>query len=228
MQKKLTVLFTFAIFVLVVGQYTDDSYACHGGKKPHVGCGGGGGGGGGPEPATVDMSGGMLTVALPVSVGTDSSKKIGFVNTDLNLLEPHTGIQMQFGVIDCVAHNGAAMEAEEADPDALVPFAEELDKAIVRSGFIQVERDRKKKKGFIIIEYPSNDLGPARIQVGFGGNKADVSEDPPVIVNDIQTNMLRYSGDVFVRQLSGSGAQGDIIVNCGEHDVVVEIIRDLT
>lgn len=46
MQKKLTVLFAFAIFVLVIGVHID-TYACHKeGGSNHKDCGDGGGAGG--------------------------------------------------------------------------------------------------------------------------------------------------------------------------------------
>ena len=74
MQKKLTVLFAFAIFVLIVGLHTD-SYACHKGdgvqhgKKPCDDGGGGGGGGGGSSiPVSVtfrDCTGGPVGEGPP-------------------------------------------------------------------------------------------------------------------------------------------------------------------
>ena len=55
MQKKLTVLFAFAIFVLLVGWAVTPAQAehCKGKHKTDPGCDGGGGGGGGTIPVTV-------------------------------------------------------------------------------------------------------------------------------------------------------------------------------
>ena len=57
MQKKLTILFAFAIFVLVLGMQTD-SYACHKNANPHgknSTCDDGGGGGGVDIPLCVTL-----------------------------------------------------------------------------------------------------------------------------------------------------------------------------
>ena len=68
MQKKLTVLFAFAIFVLVAGMQTH-SYADH---KPKHNPGGGGGGGGG---GLGGMGSGGITITGPVTVVANSPEE---------------------------------------------------------------------------------------------------------------------------------------------------------
>jgi len=80
MQKKLTILFAFAIFVLVLGWAITPVQADpprpthnHGGGDPEP-----------PTVATVDLAGGMLTMNFPVSVIQDNSKKIHFENQNFD------------------------------------------------------------------------------------------------------------------------------------------------
>ncbi len=79
MQKKLAILFAFAIFVLVVGWAITPAQA---NPPDQIGKHNHGGGGGGSDTgfaaAFVDLVGDLLTMDLPVSVGQDSFKKIHF------------------------------------------------------------------------------------------------------------------------------------------------------
>jgi len=92
MQNKLTILFTFAIFVLVVGWANTSAQAhhCKGSHKnaPECNGGGGGGGGGGGESAeySVTISGAVLGQSVePWSAG--NRHNIGFEGPHVSLGE---------------------------------------------------------------------------------------------------------------------------------------------
>ena len=263
MQKKLTVLFAFAIFVLVVGWAVTPAQAhckkdkvtgevdahCNKGDSDDV-----------PTLATLnfgrllesqDLEGGMdypevlndrmQSITLPpftVWVGMDSSKKIRFGNSEFDISDPNNldidGIMMDFGIdpgfpalggpMDCVAHNGAAMEAQQTvlGRDLLEAMGDELNTADITSGFFEAQIDRKNDTGFIIFEYMSeiellNKLGSTLIIVG--------SHDSPPVVEGPDDTFTLSGSVVTVRQSTPGGAKNDLFINCTvNHDPEVVLI----
>jgi len=211
MQKKLTVLFAFAVFVLVVGMQTD-GYACHVGtkhKSPSELCGGGSEV---PDSATLSLAGGMVTrMNIPVVVGQNSSKRLRFVNPDF--VGQH--IELRFNTIDCEMVDGVF------DPGDKAAFEKELggeviegvpDYTFIESGFIEVKIDRKNlENSILVIEYQGRLSGNGtRIMFpqGFVGTY-DVS------LNDSRNPItFTFSNNVYLRQLTPGGAQNDPILRC--------------
>ncbi len=226
MQKKLTVLFAFAIFVLVVGWAITPVQADP--PRPTHNHGGGGSDTG-FEPATLDMEFGMVTDSLQGGVGVDSPKKIGFLNANFVDIDPE--IHVQFG--DNIVCDRANEDTTDTD---ITDSKDELNNAIITTGFIQVEVDRKKETGNFTIEYISdgNDLGipkgGARILMGCCGNPARAIDEEVEDPDGTITNTFVFEGPVSLRQLSGQGSR-DAVVRCTgpngvDLTVGMTIIRD--
>ncbi len=216
MQKKLTVLFAFAIFVLLVGWAITPAQAHH--RDEHSG-GGGGGSDTGFEPATVDLAGGMLTMDLPVSVSRDSPKKIHFGDTNF-----FHDIVMNFQLEnnDCFAVPETA-----ADSDDISLFVNVLNTEVIDSGHFVVEVDRKNCTdnvctGALVIQYNSNTLGFTRIQ--YMGNIVpplpDVTEFPDMPI--VGSTTFNFDGTIFVWQVGETTNADDKMVACP--DQVVDVI----
>ncbi len=113
MQRGHTSFLAFAVFVLVLGWSITPAQAAPPNKcipwpeckntDDDV-----------PTLATLTLEGGMFYEGdlFTVHVGTDSSKKIQFVNT--NFLLEGLGVMMQFEVVDCQPANAAAMDSNNA------------------------------------------------------------------------------------------------------------------
>ncbi|MCZ6624213.1 MAG: hypothetical protein O7B35_08290 [Deltaproteobacteria bacterium] len=225
MQKKLTILFAFAIFVLVVVLQTD-SYACDKGVKHKTGdpCGGGGGGGGGePESATLSLLGlerkTMFATDIPVTVSRDTDKWLSLVNADFN-----GAITLQFDVSDCFQaagdfgdgdvtrfkdELGGEIISEENDEEVRGKFT------VINTGFLQIKRDRKKHTGILVIDY-MGDLGGNGTQITFPGYFSDTymvsDETEPVPDKDIIDFI--FTGTIYLRQFTPGGAQTDPQLGC--------------
>ncbi len=202
MQKNLTVLFAFAIFVLVLVWAVTPAQAD---PPPHDH---GGGGNGNDETFFVDLSGGMFTMGLPVTVIQDSSKTIRFNNTNFNLDSP--GIVMQFPFPSDPAPQCEDIHDNISD-DEFDKFLDELAGVNIASGFLTVEIDKKKKTGILVLEYTSPDLGGlTRIQY-----HGQIAPPPPVVSENIKSDgTFKFDGTIFVWQLGESGNTDDKIVAC--------------
>ena len=181
MQKKLTVLFAFAIFMLLIGWTITPAQANppdQNGRHNHGG--GGGGSDTGFEPAFVDLDGGMFTMNFPVSVIQDNFKKIHFENQNFNFTSSNFEIRMNFEIPQpqpddedtCFVSRGVV------DPQELIAFVDVLNTAVIKSGSFVVEVDKKKHTGILVIQYTHKDLGQIRIKYGMGAGFApDVREE---------------------------------------------------
>ncbi len=90
MQKKLTILFAFAIFVLVVG--LSDSYAEHK-KNPNAGHGGGDGDGAGT--LTANLTGGTFVFDDPLPVTLNKKGNSATSEVALNMNRPDGGTERE-------------------------------------------------------------------------------------------------------------------------------------
>ena len=205
MQKKLTILFAFAIFVLVVGWAITPAQANPPdqiGKHNHGG--GGGGSDTGFEPAFVDLAGDMLTMDLPVSVGQDSSKKIHFATDFVQ------DIVMDFQIPE--ENKCVAVPETAADSDDISLFVSELNKAVIDSGRFVVGVDRRKKTGGLLIQY-SGKLGFTQIQF-----RGPYIVDLPMVIEhvgheDDGSITFHFGGTITVWQV-GEHMPDDKIVAC--------------
>jgi len=194
MQKKLTILFAFAIFVLVLGWAITPAQANPpdpNGKHDH------GGGGGGANTDFVDLIGGMETSILPVTVSRDSPKMIHFGDTNFD----HT-ISMRFQNIDpemdCVGTWGDVMS------DDLDAVAKELAETLIPSGFFVAEMDKKNATGIIFFQYNSENLG----------NGTAITLSGPI--GFMKNTFLFEPGTstITVKQSNGSGLTDNKTVAC--------------
>ena len=206
MQKKLTVLFAFAIFMLLIGWAITPAQANppdQNGKHNHGG--GGGGSDTGFEPAFVDLAGDMLTMDLPVSVSRDSSKKIHFATDFVQ------DIVMDFQIPPLPKDNDCfAVPETAADSGDIIQFVEELNGNSIASGRFVVEVDRRKKTGGLLIQY-SGELGFTYIQ--FRGPYVD---SPPMVIEHDPVDgpiTFHFGGTITVWQV-GEHMPDDKIVAC--------------
>ena len=198
MQKKLTILFTFAIFVLVVGWGITPAQA---NPPPHDH----GGGGGGSETATVHLAGSMFTteIALPVNVSQATPKWIRFGNINFDL--DSDPIVLDFNTSDCSEFSG---DFEIGDQAA---FENELVTAEIASGSFIVNFDRRNGTGDLLIQY-MGDLGGNGTRIAFNNQFGDTHMVNEVIVGN--THTFTFEGTIFLRQLTPGGAANDPIYGC--------------
>ena len=215
MQKKLTVLFAFAIFVLVVGWAITPAQA----DPPRPNHNHGGGGNGNDETFFVDLDLGMLTTGLPVTVKQDTSKRIRFGNSNF---DHPAGIEMQFRNLEGEPITGAnCVGVSAVNGGDLDDFAAELTEPVIKSGFFIVKvdgRDDPPGTGILVLEY-TGDLGDTRIQ--YDGR---IVSPPPVVMEDDPVEgsiTFHFFGTIFVWQLNESGNADDKIVACERQAVNV-------
>ncbi len=213
MQKKLTVLFAFAIFVLLVGWAITPAQAD---PSPH---GHPTGGNGNDETFFVDLTLGMEMTGLQVTVIQDSSKKIHFKNT--NFSPPDPGIQMIFDIPEDPEDNDCFVSRGDLTPDddLFADLVAELTGAVIDSGRFVVEVDKKKETGVLIIGYTSDALGQIVIKYGTGGGFAPVVEE----VKNGDTRTYHFVGTIIVWQLGEDTPSNQIIVGCPEVAVDVTL-----
>jgi len=220
MQKKLTILFAFAIFVLVVGMHTD-SYAIH---KKNPKAGHGGGGSEVPESATLSLGGiegkTMFAMDIPVDVGQNSSKRIRFVNPDFA-----GPIKLQFDVSNCEPVDDSVF-----GPTDLEDFKDELggvdtdydnvrdEFKVINSAFIEVKIDKRNlEDSILVIEYQGS-LGGNGTRIMFP--KGFVGTYEVSLVDSSNPITFTFTDTVYLRQLTPGGAQNDPLLGCDGQFVV--------
>jgi len=201
MQKKLTILWAFAFYVLVVGWAITPAQADkpNGGKHNH-------GGDDDPPTATVNADLGMDITNLPVTVSQDASKRIRFVNSDFGPLNPKIEMQFLPNIANCSEAHGTTVSKD--DKDKLVAV---LQGAEIERGFFIAKRNREQNTGQLLIEYTDTVLGVIQISFGGFGTTATVTEDEP---SDDGSIKFHITGTIFVAAFGESGRRDDQIVAC--------------
>jgi len=209
MQKKLTVLFAFAIFVLMFALSPNTASAkCVDGTNTKNGKPCGGGGSEVHESALLSLGGpaGMTMLAsdLPVTVSRDTDKWLSLVNGDFN----NETIRLQFDVSDCFEAAGVFAAGD------VTRFKNELKNfTVIYPGFLQIKRDRKKGTGVLFIDYMGG-LGGNVTQITFPGYFSDtyeVSDEMEPADNIIE---FTFTGTIYLRQGTPGGAQTDPQLGC--------------